>query len=324
MVDAADLAFVNAWQRGFPLRHRPFKEIGRMTSLSELAVLDKFARLKSVGVIDRVGPVFRPNTVGASMLAAMAVAPERLDEVAAQVSAQPGVNHNYERENALNLWFVVTGPDAATVQRRISRLEQAAGLPVVQLPLLEEFHIDLGFDLQTGEAPRAAPKASSPASAPRAPLTVTEKRLVERLSKGFALAAEPYAALAAEAEVSEDEILFVLRRMLADGRIRRIGAVVRHRRLGYDANAMVVWDIPDVQAGAASRRLAEERAVTLCYRRARARSWPYNVYCMLHGRSREAVLPDIDRITASCGLGSFPRAILFSRRCFSQKAASYA
>jgi DNA-binding Lrp family transcriptional regulator len=104
----ADFELANAWQRDFPLTQRPFAEIGMQTHSAESVVLDYFANLTAKGAIDRIGPVFRPNTVGASCLAAMAVPPARLEEVAAHVSGHAGVNHNYEREHRYNLWFVAT------------------------------------------------------------------------------------------------------------------------------------------------------------------------------------------------------------------------
>jgi len=100
--------------------------------------------------------------------------------------------------------------------------------------------------------------------------------------------------------------------------------VVRHRRLGYKANAMVVWDLPEAQASDAGRGLAADAAVTLCYRRARALpEWPYNLYCMVHGRERADVTQAIERLCARRGLARYPREVLFSKRCFSQRAARY-
>lgn len=318
MPGAADLAFVNRWQRGFPLEPRPFGIIARETKLAEGDVLAQFTELKRQGVIDRIGPVFRPNTVGASSLAAMRVPAERLAEVAALVSGQPGVNHNYEREHPYNLWFVVTGRDAITVETTIRTLEEAIGLRVLRLPLLEEFHVDLGFDLASGDAPREAAPESFP------PLSRAERRLVAATVEGLPLIQEPYAAVSQKLGISEIEVLELLRAMLADGRIRRIGAVVRHRRLGYAANAMAVWDVPDEQVAALARRLSREPAVTLCYRRARALpDWPYNLYCMVHGKQKDLVTSEVQRLGAACGLGAFPHAVLFSNRCFSQRAARY-
>lgn len=318
MLDAVDFLLVNPWQRGFALEPRPFAPVARKAGIGEEEALARLGRLQQQGVIDRIGPVFRPNTVGASSLAAIAVPPERLAEVAAFVSDRPGVNHNYEREHRYNLWFVGTGPDAAAVEASLDAIENGTGLRVLRLPLLEEFHIDLGFDLESREAPRAAAPESFP------PLSPEERRLVAATAAGLPLVAEPYAAVAQELGISEGEVLERLRTMLADGRIRRIGAVVRHRRLGYQANAMAVWDVPDEQVFALARRLSLSRAVTLCYHRARALpDWPYNLYCMVHGRLRNLVADEIARLAAAHGLDAFPHAVLFSNRCFSQRPARY-
>jgi DNA-binding Lrp family transcriptional regulator len=308
----------NSWQRGFPLSPRPFAAIGEQHALEESAVLSHFLELKAQGVVDRVGPVFRPNTVGASSLGAIAVPPGRLAAVADFVSAQPGVNHNYEREHPVNLWFVVTGADDAAVQRSLSAIEHGTGLPLLRLPLLEEYHIDLGFDLET----HAAPRAASPQGFPG--LSAQERKLVAAVAGGLPLVARPYERVAGELGSSERAVLSALEKMLADGRIRRIGAVLRHRRLGYEANAMVVWDVADALVSGLGRRLAQDSSITLCYRRARALpAWPYNLYCMVHGRSRARALYEVKRASAVHGLGCFPRAVLFSKRCFVQRAARY-
>ena len=317
MLDAGDLLLVNPWQRGFPLTPRPFDEIARKAGLGEQEVIRSLARLQQEGVIDRVGPVFRPNSVGASLLAAMAVPPQRLAEVAALVSEQPGINHNYEREHRYNLWFVVTGAEQADVQRTLSCIEEAAGLQALRLPLLEEFHIDLGFDLDT----HAAPRESAPPNFPA--LTGDERKLVAVVAAGLPLVTAPYERVAQDLGATEGEVISLLARMLGDGRIRRIGAVVRHRRLGYEANAMAVWDVPDERVALLGRALARDPAVSLCYRRARsAPQWSYNLYCMVHGRRRSRVLYDVKRITG-LHAAAYPRAVLFSKRCFAQRAARY-
>jgi DNA-binding Lrp family transcriptional regulator len=305
---------VNAWQRDFPLTPRPFAAIASKSGRSEEDVLQEFRQSQARGIIDRVGPVFRPNTVGASLLAALAVPPERLDEVAAAVSRHPGVNHNYEREHRYNLWFVVTGGSPCEVEQVLSSIEQATGLAALRLPLLEEYHIDLGFDLATGFAPRRTRRVAT------TELNPMEKELLARVARGLPLVARPYAALG----LDEETVIAILERWVEAGIVRRIGAVVRHRRLGIDANAMVVWELPDESVSAAGERLAAEPVVTLCYRRARALpEWPYNLYCMVHGRVRSRVLYEVKRLSASLGLERYPRAVLFSRRCFAQRAARY-
>ena len=314
MLDATGFSLLNAWQRGFPLVPRPFAEIAKSGALDEAQVIARFGQLKSQGLIDRIGPVFRPNTLGASTLAAMAVPAERLDSVALQVSSHAGVNHNYEREGGYNLWFVAAAPTAAALQDLLSCIERETGLKVLRLPLLEEFHIDLGFDLQDHSAPRAPPRG------PLVPLSGPQQLLAARLAAGLPLTPRPFA----DFDLPEAEVIGALERWLAAGVVRRIGAIVRHRRLGYEANAMVVWDVPDEDAGDVGGRLAADAAVTLCYRRARALpDWPYNLYCMVHGREQARVTQAIERLCAQHGLAAFPHAVLFSKRCYSQRAAHY-
>ena len=155
-------------------------------------------------------------------------------------------------------------------------------------------------------------------------MNAADEAIVRATQAGLPLVTEPYKAIAASLGIEHSEVLSRLETMLADGRIRRIGAVIRHRRLGYQANAMTVWDVPDCAVSEIGRGLAAEAAVTLCYRRARALpEWPYNLYCMVHGRERNRVLDEVTRLSAAHGLEAYPRAILFSERCFSQRAAKY-
>jgi DNA-binding Lrp family transcriptional regulator len=146
-MDQAERRLLNDYQRDFPLVPRPFAHIADALNLREEDVLTRLADLQAGGTVSRVGAVVRPNTVGASTLAAMAVPAERLQAVAELVSARPEVNHNYEREHALNLWFVVAAADQAAVQAVLDSIAAETGLPVIDLPLQTAYHIDLGFDL---------------------------------------------------------------------------------------------------------------------------------------------------------------------------------
>ena len=139
---------LDGFQKEFPLEPRPFRAIAERLGCDEDAVLDLLGRMNDAGLITRVGPVFAPHRAGASTLAAMAVPIERLDEVATLVSEYEEVNHNYEREHSFNLWFVLAAPDAARVAEVLEEIAERTGIPVMDLPLEEAFHIDLGFPLQ--------------------------------------------------------------------------------------------------------------------------------------------------------------------------------
>jgi DNA-binding Lrp family transcriptional regulator len=147
-LNALERRLVDEFQHGFPLEARPYARIAEALGVSEREVMEALERLQSRGVVSRVGPVLRPNRLGVSTLAAMAVPADRLEAVAALVSARPEVNHNYEREHRFNLWFVVTAPDRRHLERVLAGLERDTGLAVLDLPMLEDYFIDLGFPLQ--------------------------------------------------------------------------------------------------------------------------------------------------------------------------------
>ena len=139
---------LNDFQQGMPLTPNPYADIAKQLGVYETTVLETLQRLQTEGVISRVGAVFRPNRVGASTLAAMAVPADEIEAVAAIINEFDEVNHNYEREHEFNLWFVVVAVDEDRLQRVLADIEAACGYPVLDLPLLDEFFIDLGFDLK--------------------------------------------------------------------------------------------------------------------------------------------------------------------------------
>jgi DNA-binding Lrp family transcriptional regulator len=147
-LDEVDRRLLNDYQDGFPLVARPFAQVAGRLGVDEAEVIARLERLRDAGALSRVGPVFHPRRVGASTLAAMAVPPERLVEVAALISGYSEVNHNYEREHRLNLWFVLTASDEDRLAAVMAEIEGRTGIQVLDLPMLEEYHIDLGFPLQ--------------------------------------------------------------------------------------------------------------------------------------------------------------------------------
>ncbi|MGE5795098.1 MAG: Lrp/AsnC family transcriptional regulator [Bacteroidota bacterium] len=318
---AVEFRLLNDFQRCFPLAPEPYAVLAETLGVPVPDVLERLACLRDSGAVSRVGAVFRPGAIGASTLAAMAVPPDRLEAVAAIVSRFREVNHNYEREHRYNLWFVAAAADEAALEALLDRIERSTGMDVLALPLVEEYHIDLGFRLDgSGERETRPPRAPE-----RATLDAADRRLVAALEDGLELVPRPFAALAARAGLDEAAAIERLARWVADGVIRRFGVVVRHHELGYRANAMVVWDVPDGVAPEYGRALATSEGVTLAYRRARhLPEWPYSLYCMLHGVDRGPVWERLDTLTRALGLEAFPRAVLFSRTRFKQTGARVA
>lgn len=148
MYTALEQKLLDNYQRDFPLSATPFADIADELGVAEEHVLETYQDLKARGTVGRIGGIFKPGSVGASTLAAMEVPEDRLEAVADVVSAMATVNHNYEREHRLNLWFVIAADTQADVKRTLQAIEEQTGLEVLDLPMLEAFHLDLGFKLQ--------------------------------------------------------------------------------------------------------------------------------------------------------------------------------
>jgi siroheme decarboxylase len=165
----------------------------------------------------------------------------------------------------------------------------------------------------------------SAVSAPCPQVDEADRRLLAAIQHGLPLTPRPYADIAAQLGISEAEVVARLAYLKEAGVIRRFGVVVRHHELGYGANAMVVWDVPDAQVRELGHCLAGFDFITLCYRRPRhLPQWRYNLYCMIHGKSREEVLTHLEWMVNHCGLQNLPHEVLFSRRRFKQRGAVYA
>jgi len=146
-LSALECCLLDQYQRGFPLSPTPYADIAATLGVSEAAVLDCLESLNRRGLITRIGPVFRPNTIGASTLVAMAVPTTRLEDIAAYISRLDEVNHNYLRTHDFNLWFVITAQDRAAIDQLLIDIELDTGISTLDLPLEQDYHIDLGFPL---------------------------------------------------------------------------------------------------------------------------------------------------------------------------------
>ena len=327
MTTALEQHLLNDFQRDFPLSFTPFGDIAKSLGVSEQEVLENLRQLQTLGLVSRVGAVFRPHRIGASTLVAMAVPDSRLAEVAQMVSACPEVNHNYAREHYYNLWFVMTAADEARLQQVLNQLAQEAGCPLLNLPMLEEYYIDLGFSLRADDAAtRGKEKCSHPRQQQTAPFSIgaSDRVMIAALQAGLPLVSRPYAALGRQAGMSEQDVMARLSCLLEQDVIKRIGVIVRHQELGYRANAMVVWDIPDAQVAQFGQAIGEMDYVTLCYRRPRRLpDWRYNLFSMIHGHDRDAVLELVEAMRQCCGLQAFHYEVLFSRKRFKQRGAHY-
>lgn len=322
MPSVADFAIndvlLRSYQRDFPLVTEPFAKIAEALSIEEGQVIAALQALVLSGALARIGGVVRPNTVAASTLAAVSVTELAADVVAELISSLDGVNHVYLRENPINIWLVATGPDRAFVDATLKTIERRTGLQVLDLRLERSFHIDLGFDLDSGR------KTHLPSAAP--PIAyhseTADRALMQFLTTGIPLISRPFQNIGEQIGLDEKEVIRRLDHLLRAGVVTRIGAIIRHRAIGWRSNAMVVWNIPPEHLEAKARLLAKHHGINLCYQRTPYEGrWPYNLYCMVHAKTRAEALDILQSATHSARLEAYPRQVLFSSRCYKQTGA---
>ena len=287
-MDELKRRLINEWQGGFPLTERPF------------AVL-----------AERLG--------GAFSLAALQAPEADFERITALVNGFPEVAHNYRRDHALNMWFVLATETPAQMQETVERIAAATGLPVFNFPKEKEYFIEARFAVGARSAVGQASAPSAPS--PPAPLPQGERGamvaalrpLILATQAGLPLTAQPYHALAAHLGSDALTVINGLQTLLAIGAIRRIGVVPNHYRIGYAANGMTVWDVADEAVDALGEQIGALPFVTHCYRRPRhLPDWPYNLFAMAHGASREEVAAKAERIAEVLGDACRHRAILYS------------
>jgi siroheme decarboxylase len=319
--DPIDTRLLNDWQRGLPLVSRPFSVLANDLEICESDVISRLKRFTKSGVVSRVGGVVRPNIIGASTLAAVSVPDLQVDEIAAVIGNEPGVNHLYLRENKVNLWFVATGPNNDHVSTALARIEKRIGTRVFDLRLERSYHIDLGFPLdERGTKFCEASDALDRSAALE--LQGGDSELVQMLTLGLQLEHRPFRSIATSLGRSETDVLSRLQQLCEAQIVKRIGVIVRHRALGWRSNAMVVWDVSTEAIDQIGATLARLPGISLCYRRTRMKNvWPYNLYCMVHAKARDNALELIASASETEELKGCSRQILFSTRCFKQTGA---
>ncbi len=322
-LDRVDRTLLNLLQRGLPLEASPFAAVGQRLGVGENEVLARIRRLKEAGVIRQIGPIFDSRRLGyRSTLVAFRVEPERLDQVAGRISEHPGVSHNYARDHTYNLWFTLTLPGERDLEAEVERLAAETGVEdYLNLPAVRVFKIGVRFDLSGG--PSAAPDPSpTPTSADPICLSPLEREVVRAVQGDLPLVGRPFEEMASRLRVTEEELLEVLRGLARRGAMRRFGAVLRHRRIGFTANGMACWAVPEDRVVEAGEAAAAFREVSHCYQRpAYPPSWPYTLFTMVHGRRREDVEETVRRIHQA--IGPVEHEILYSVKEYKKERVRY-
>jgi len=312
-IDLQDARLIDRAQRSIPTTERPFADLAAELGLTEAMVIERLGHLLATGVLTRLGPLYQIERAGGQFILAALQAPEdRYAEVTAQVNALPEVAHNYRRQHALNMWFVIAAETPAVAWAACDQIEAVTGLPVHAFPKEREYFVGLYLPL-LGPSTATAPAPPPPAAAGALALTEADRELIAATQSGLPLVPRPYDAVAAMLGSSGQAVRTRLAELLAAGVVRRIAAVPNHYRLGYTANGMSVWDVDDAQVDRLGELIGSQPGVSHCYRRPRKPGvWRYNLFAMLHGHTREQVLAQAGQVAALLGPACRAHDVLFS------------
>jgi DNA-binding Lrp family transcriptional regulator len=248
------------------------------------------------------------------MLVAARVDPEHPHRAAQIINAHPGVSHNYLRNHEFNLWFTIaTEPDSQLgLEGTLQVLAREAGAESVrQLPTLKLFKIRMDLEMEGDtDALAQATEVKEPVELDPQPYDELDIAVIRALQGDMPVVPEPYADAAAELGMSLQRFLDHLAGMQERGLLRRVAAILYHRRAGFSANGMGVWQVPDEQILDIGRRMAAVRGISHCYQRPTYADWPYSVFTMAHGRSKEECDAVLDSIAEQTGISE--RATLYS------------
>ncbi len=296
-LDSIDTRILDQIQTEFPLVAEPYREIARRVGASEEEVL---RRIEALGtpprpVIRQISAIFDSKALGyQSTLVAAMVDESRIDEAAAVINQHPGVSHNYRRNNAFNLWYTLAVPPHSRLGlgKTLEILHRLSGSKSTRMmPTLRLFKIGVKLDLSgTDPAARGEGPAFSAEEqdwACRIPVTEMDKRMIRVLQRHLPVVSRPFDQWAGEAGVSVEDLLESAREYIAQKRMRRFSAVLRHREVGFSANGMGVWDVPVEQREQFGRTAASFSAVSHCYERPSYSDWPYSIFTMVHAPTQE-------------------------------------
>ncbi|WP_457600742.1 siroheme decarboxylase subunit alpha [Hydrogenivirga sp.] len=305
-------------QKHIPIVERPFRSVADRLGVSEGMVIDTLRKLKEDKVIRQISPIYDTRAVGYdSSLVAFRVPAERLHEVASFISTHPGVSHNYEREHEFNLWFTLAVPPDGelSLEETVSLMAELSGVDsYVILRTVKTYKI--GVKLDYGNL-REREKVEAVDRKAKGDIDEEDKRTIYVTQRDIPLVEEPFKLLAEELDTDVRELLKRLNRFKEEGLMRRFSAILFHRKAGFKANGMAVWRVPEERLDEAGLTLASFRSVSHCYQRTTNEVWRFNLFSMIHGRTRDEVLNFVEEVKSQVKPEDYD--VLFSRTEFKKK-----
>ncbi len=314
-LDELDKKLLNLMQGKFPLEPRPYARVAELAEVSEDEVLRRVQRLLDERIIREITPIFDTRVLGySSMLVAAKVDPEHPWRAAKIINSHPGVSHNYLRNHEFNMWFTlaVEGDSKLGLQGTLDVLQELTGAASIrQLPTLKLFKIRMDLEMEgTTKSLSTEGVAEAPVDLEGVDYDERDIAVIRATQGDMPVIPEPYAPAAAELGMTEAALLEHLAGMKQRGILRRVAAILYHRRAGFSANGMGVWKVPDEKISEFGPRMASFRGISHCYQRPTYEDWPYSVFTMAHGRSKEECDAILDAIAGEFDITE--RATLYS------------
>ncbi len=325
-LDETDKRLLNLLQGSFPLDPRPFAAVAALAGLLEQDVLARAQRLLDNRIIREITPIFDTRAFGyQSMLVAAKVDPAYPHRAAQFINTHPGVTHNYLRDHPFNLWFTIAvEPESRLgLEGTLEVMAERTGAESIrQLPTLRLFKIRMDLEMEGGtDALSAAGQAVEPVELDPIELSEEDVATVRAAQGPMPVIPEPYARAAERLGVPVETVLARLGSLRERGGLRRVAAILYHRRAGFSANGMGVWAVPDEEILETGKRMAAFRGISHCYQRPTYPDWPYSVFTMAHGRSKAECDAVLDSIAGATGIEE--RATLYSSTEFKKVRMLY-
>jgi DNA-binding Lrp family transcriptional regulator len=314
-------------QSDFPLTAKPYEEIGKSTGLSEQKVITILTSLKKRNILREICAIFNARYLGfTSALISFQVNEHRIDAVAQIINQHPGVSHNYQREHPYNLWFTLSVPQELEINKHVHTLATMTSCPnYLYLPSVKVFkrhvHLDILDHLNN---PRTITQASGEFPRMSSKITISpevQREIMSELQKDLSLSPTPFKDMAKRFDVKEKMFFNFLEFLKTTQKMSRFAGILKHRNLGFTANAMVVWNIPPHKVQAFVDHAITYRAISHCYERVVSPEWPYNIYTMIHGKSRVMTQGIIDDLSSRFAITSYE--VLYSGKEYKKQRVNY-
>jgi siroheme decarboxylase len=296
-----DKHLLNLMQGAFPIEPRPYARVAEAAGVSEADVLSDVQRLLDDRIIRQVTPIYDTRALGyGSMLVAAKVDPDHPWRAATIVNSHPGVSHNYLRNHAFNMWFTIAVEEDSRLglQGTLDVLQELTGAESIrQLPTLKLFKIRMDLEMEGDTGALASPGvAEEPVELEKQPFDEFDREVIRATQGDLPVVPEPYAPAAARLGISQARLVDHLNGMQERRVLRRVAAILFHRRAGFSANGMGVWQVPDERILEVGPRMAAFRGISHCYQRPTYEDWKYSIFTMAHGRSKEECDAILDAI----------------------------